>query len=118
LGASKTIFEPKQFLSPSKPCKLCLHRCWLRLQSEQNKVSHDPRHLEVPSGASKTISEPLLHSLQTMHLFWVKISNISKWTEMSCHLNLVTSEYHRVHLNDCWDYGTFGTNYASILHWH
>jgi hypothetical protein len=39
----------------------------------------------------------MVHSAQTMHLFWVKISNVSKWTKMSFHLNIITSEYHWVH---------------------
>jgi hypothetical protein len=38
----------------------------------------------------------MVHSAQTVHLFWVKISNVSKWTEMSFHLNIITSEYHWV----------------------
>jgi hypothetical protein len=34
---------------------------------------------------------------QTVHLSYIKISSISKWTKTSFHLSLVTSEYHRVH---------------------
>jgi hypothetical protein len=49
------------------------------------------------SGASKMISRPIVCLAQTVHLSCVKISTISKWTEMSFHLNLVTYEYHRVH---------------------
>jgi hypothetical protein len=36
-----------------------------------------PRHLGVPSTASKMISEPVVHSAQIMHLSCVKISTIS-----------------------------------------
>ena len=32
-----------------------------------NEIPHDPRHLGVPSGASKTISEPMVRSAQTVH---------------------------------------------------
>jgi hypothetical protein len=61
-----------------------------------NEIPHGPRHLGVPSGASKIISEPVVRSAQTVHLSCVKISTISKWTESNFHLSLVTSEYHRV----------------------
>jgi hypothetical protein len=60
------------------------------------KIPHDPRHLGDPSGGSKTISEPVVCSAQTMQLSYVKISTISKWTESSFHLSLITKEYHRV----------------------
>jgi hypothetical protein len=50
------------------------------------------------SGASKTISEPIVCSVQTVPLSCVKISTISKWTEISFRLSLISSEYYRVHL--------------------
>ena len=43
-----------------------------------NKIPHDPRHLGVPSGASKMISEPMVRLVQTVHRSCVKISTISK----------------------------------------
>ena len=48
-----------------------------------NEIPHDPRHLGVPSSASKTISEPMVRSAQTVHRSCVKISTMSNWTEMS-----------------------------------
>jgi hypothetical protein len=33
-----------------------------------NEILHDPRHLGVPSGASKMISELTVRSAQTVHL--------------------------------------------------
>ena len=60
------------------------------LQTDQNEIPHDPRHLGVPFGASKMIYEPMVCSAQTMHLSCVKISNISKQIEMSFHLSLIT----------------------------
>jgi hypothetical protein len=42
-----------------------------------------PRHLGVPSGESKMISEPMVRSTQTVHLSCVKIRTISKQTELS-----------------------------------
>jgi hypothetical protein len=50
---------------------------------ERREIRHDPRRLRVPSGASKMISEPMVRSMQTMHLSWVKISIVSKWTKLS-----------------------------------
>ena len=48
---------------------------------ERSEIPHDPHHLRVPSGASKTMSEPIVHSTQTVHLSCVKINTISKQTE-------------------------------------
>jgi hypothetical protein len=62
---------------------------------DPNGIPHDPRHLGVPSGASKMISEPVVHLAQTIHLSCVKISTISKRTKSSFHLSLVTQECHR-----------------------
>jgi hypothetical protein len=54
------------------------------------RFRHDPRHLGVASGASKTISKPMVRSAQTVHLSFVNISTISKQTKTSFHLSLVT----------------------------
>jgi hypothetical protein len=50
---------------------------------DRNEIPHDAHHLGVQSGASKTISRPMVLSSQTMHLSYVKISTTSKQTEMS-----------------------------------
>jgi hypothetical protein len=73
-----------------------LHRQQHYLQMDQNEIPHDPRHLGVPSGASKIISEAVVRSAQTMHLYCVKISTIFEQSESSFHLSLVTLECHRV----------------------
>jgi hypothetical protein len=65
---------------------------------DQNEIPHDARHQGVLSGASKTISKPMVRSAQTEHLSCANISTIFKRTESSFHLNLITYEYHRVHL--------------------
>jgi hypothetical protein len=64
-------------------CKLCTYLVSrLALSPNRpNRAPPDPRHLEVPSGASKTIYEPMVRSIQTMHLSHVKINTISKQTE-------------------------------------
>ena len=46
-----------------------------------NEIPHDPRHLGVPLGASKTISEPMVRLAQTMHLSYINTNTISKRTE-------------------------------------
>jgi hypothetical protein len=55
-----------------------------------NEILHDPRHLGVPSGPSKMISEQSVHSAQTVHLSRIKISTVSKQTKTSFSLSLVT----------------------------
>jgi hypothetical protein len=65
---------------------------------DRNELLLKPHHLGVPSGASKMISEPMVCLVQTVHVPSIKISTISKRTEMSFHLSLITSEYHQVHL--------------------
>jgi hypothetical protein len=73
-------------------CKLCtylLSRLAL-FPNGLNRASTWASHLGLPSGASKTISEPMVRLAQTMHLSCVKISTISKRNEMSIHLSLVT----------------------------
>ena len=59
-------------------------------------IPNDPHHLGVPSGASKTISEPMVRRAQTVHRSCFKIRTISKRNETSFHLSFVTTEYHRV----------------------
>jgi hypothetical protein len=76
---------------------LCLD--WHCLLTDSNELPLEPCHLGVPPGASKTIFEPMVRSAQTVHLSCGKISTISKQNEMSFHLSLVTSEYHRVRPN-------------------
>jgi hypothetical protein len=66
------------------------------LQMDWNEIPQDPHHLVVPSGMYKMISEPLICSTQTVHLSCVKINTISKWTESSIHLSLITKECHLV----------------------
>ena len=45
------------------------------------EITQDPHHLGVLSGPSKTISEPMVRSAQTVHLTYVKVSTITKRTE-------------------------------------
>ena len=60
------------------------------LQTDRNELSVEPRHLVVPSGASKIIPEPMVCLAQTMHLSCVEISTMPKWTKTSFHFSHVT----------------------------
>jgi hypothetical protein len=62
----------------------------------RNKIIHDLCHLAGPSCASRTISEPMVCSTQTLHLSCTNTNTISKWSEMRFHMNHVTLEFHRV----------------------
>ena len=61
------------------------------------------------------ISVPMVPSVRTVHLSCVKISTISKRTEISFHL--ISSHRSTIGCvqNDFWTYGTFGANHAPIL---
>ena len=79
---------------------------------DRNELLLDPRHLGVPSDASKMISEPVVRSVQTMHLSCVETNTMSKWTKTSFHYLGVPfwcaqSDFHA--------HGTFGANRAPIL---
>jgi hypothetical protein len=65
---------------------------------DRNETLHDSRHLWVPSGASKMISKLTVCSAQTVHLYWTETNTISKRTETSFHLSLVTQKHHSVHV--------------------
>ena len=63
-----------------------LHRRQRRFQTDQNEISHDPRHLGVPSGASKSISKPMVRSMQSVQLYCTDTNTVSKQTEMRFHM--------------------------------
>jgi hypothetical protein len=64
----------------------------------QIEIPHDPHHLGDPSAGSKMIFKPMARSVETMYLSCVKISTMSKRTESSFHLTLLTLAYRRVRL--------------------
>jgi hypothetical protein len=63
---------------------------------DRKKLPLEPCHLGVPSGASKTISEPILHLSQTVYLRYTDTKTISKRTEMRFDMTHITLEFHRV----------------------
>jgi hypothetical protein len=72
-----------------------------------NRAPPDPRHLGVPSGASKLIYEPMVRLTQIVHLSCTDANTVSKQIEMS---PIVCVQ------NDFYAYGMFGTNRAPLLH--
>jgi hypothetical protein len=60
---------------------------------DENELPLDPRHVGVPLGVSKMISQPMVRSARTMHLSCAEISTISKQTKMTFHLTHITYEF-------------------------
>jgi hypothetical protein len=56
--------------------------------SKRTKTSFslEPCHLEVLSGASNMISEPMVFMVQTVPLYCTDTNTISKWTETRFHM--------------------------------
>jgi hypothetical protein len=63
---------------------------------DRTKLPLEPRHLGVPSSVSKTISMPMVRSLQTVLQHCTDTNTISKWTTMRFHMTHVTFKFHRV----------------------
>jgi hypothetical protein len=57
---------------------------------DQNETPQDPRHLGVLSGAPEMISKPMVRLAYIVHPSSIKVSTISKQTELSFHLSLIT----------------------------
>ena len=58
MGASRTIYESMVHLAQT------MHLSYIKtntMSKQTERDSNDPRHLGVPSGASKMISDPILH---------------------------------------------------------
>jgi hypothetical protein len=55
-----------------------------------------PRHLGVPSSASKMISMPMVYLVQTMHLSCTNTKTIYKRTKMRFHMTHITYEFRQV----------------------
>jgi hypothetical protein len=57
---------------------------------DQNELSFEPRHLGVPSYASKMVSEPVVCLAETVHLSCIETNTISKRTETRFYMTHVT----------------------------
>jgi hypothetical protein len=60
------------------------------IQTYRNELLFEPRHLGVPSGVSKMISEPMVRLAQTMHLSCTETNTISKRIKMRFYMTHVT----------------------------
>jgi len=76
-----------------------VHLCCVKICtiSKQAELSVEPRHLGVPSGASKTISESMVHLVQTIHQSRTDTNTVPKQRELTFHMTHITLEFHRVH---------------------
>jgi hypothetical protein len=82
------------------------------------KLPLEPRHLGVPSGASKMISEPMVYLAWTKHLSCTGSSTVSKRTEMRFQMAHVTKEFHwvcRKHFLSLWYVWSKSCHLASRL---
>jgi hypothetical protein len=59
-------------------------------KKDQNDVPLVPRDLGVPSGASKTIIEPIVRLAQTLHLTCTYANSISNQTKTGFNMTHVT----------------------------
>jgi hypothetical protein len=92
-----------------------LHQDYHYLQTDSNKHPLKPCHLGVSSGASKTISEPMLRLAQTVHLYCTDTNTVSKWTETRFHMSHPSRTSIGCIQDDFRAHGTFDTNHAPIL---
>jgi hypothetical protein len=57
---------------------------------DRNELPFEPRHLGVPSGASKWIYEPVVRLTEIVHLSCTYTNNVSKRTETRFYMTHVT----------------------------
>jgi hypothetical protein len=67
-----------------------LHQDYHCLQTDRNELPLEPRHLGVPSGASKKIYDPMIRLTQIVHLSYTDTNTISKQTETRFNMTHVT----------------------------
>jgi len=99
------------------------HQDWHYLQTDRTELWLEPLHLGVPSGTSRTISEPMVHWALTMQLSCTETNTISNWTEARFHMiHFIYSSIGCIYSSigfvqiDFWAYGMFHANHAPILH--
>jgi hypothetical protein len=86
-----------------------------------NGLKRDSTWLKSPTSSideSIIISEPMLRSVQTMHLSSIEVVSISKRTETRFYMTHITSSSIVCVRNDFRACGTFGANSAPIWHRH
>jgi hypothetical protein len=88
------------------------------LQTEWIKILLEPHHFGEPSGASKTIYDPMIHLAQTVHLSCTDTYSVSKWTKQVSTWPKSPRSSILFDQNDFRAYGMLGANNAPILHRH
>jgi hypothetical protein len=73
-----------------------LHQVQHYLQTNRTELALEPRHLGVPSSASKMISMPMVRSVQIVLLCCTNTNTVYKWTKTRFHMAHVTYKFHRV----------------------
>jgi hypothetical protein len=61
-----------------------------------NRAPPNPRHLGVPSGASKMIYEPMGRLTQTEHLSFTDANTVSTQIKKRFHMTHIILEFHQV----------------------
>jgi hypothetical protein len=64
---------------------------------DRTELPLEPRHLGVPLSVSKMLSEPMVRSVQTMHLSCTDTKTFSKWTKTRFHTAHVIYVFYHVH---------------------
>jgi hypothetical protein len=80
---------------------------------DRNEIPHDPRRLAVPSRASQTISKPMVHSAQTVHLSCVRLALSPNRPKRASTSAMTPSSTNR-----CVQNGFRGVGRLPILHQH
>jgi hypothetical protein len=107
--------RPKNFSSLSFGANCTPRLDYHYLQIDQNELPLEPCHLLVPKGASNRISEPMVRSVQTMHLYCIDTNIVSKRTETRFHMTHSPRSSIQCVQHDFQAYGTFDTNRTTIL---
>jgi hypothetical protein len=97
-------------------CSPFLHQDYHCLHTDSNKRPLEARHLRVSSGASKTIFEPIVRLVQTVHLYCTDTYTVSKRTETRLHMTHSSRSSIGCVQDNFRSDGTFDTNRAPFLH--
>jgi hypothetical protein len=73
-----------------------LHQDWHYFLMDRIKFPLEPRHLGVPSGASKLIAVLMVRLAQNVHLPCTDTNIVSKRTKIIFHMTHVTLEFYRL----------------------
>ena len=68
------------------------------IQTDRTKLSLEPLHLGVPTGASKMVSQTMVHQAKTVNISCTESNTVFKQTEARFHMTHVM-EFYRVRPN-------------------